>query len=106
MPTPLESLMVECVKFYFCGREGKKSGTEYKRARNLILVTTERFDREGIGGGDGEHKRLFAAPTSLMRLRPIKSRICRGEGCNTKGPRNNLTRRWRIRVFEESPTFK
>lgn len=73
--------MAECVKFYFRGREGKKSEAEYKRARNLILATTGRFDREGIvsrADTGGECKRLFAASTSLMRLRPTKSRICCG----------------------------
>lgn len=80
--------MAECVKFYFRGRERKKyEEAEYKRARNLILAMTERFDREGIVSRHSERKRLFAAPTSLMRLRPTKSRICRVEGCDIKGAR-------------------
>lgn len=81
------------------GGRKEKSEAEYKRARNLILATTERFDREGIvpallAGSAGYRrrgKRLFAASTSLMRLRPTKSRISReggrGRGCDIKGAR-------------------
>lgn len=77
------------------GGGGGKKERGGVQARNLILATTERFDREGIVSRaspaspdtGGERKRLFAASTSLMRLRPTKSRISprRGGGGRVRG---------------------
>lgn len=80
-----------------------------KRAGNLIpgafRSRKNRIPAASSGIATASVNVYLPHPTSLMRLRPTKSRVYRGEKgggeVDVEDARNNLTRRWRIRVFGE-----